>query len=151
MASSTDRIEQQIDLQAPLPRVWRALTDYKQFGAWFRVDLEAPFVAGRPTQGRITHPGYEHVVMRVVVEAIEPQRLFSFRWHPYAVDPTVDYSSEPMTLVEFRLEPTGSGTRLSVSESGFDAIPAGRRAEAFRMNRDGWSGQVRNIADYVQA
>jgi uncharacterized protein YndB with AHSA1/START domain len=149
--SSTDRIEQQIELSAPLARVWQALTDHQQFGSWFRVALEAPFVPGQPTQGRITHPGYEHVVMRVVVQAIEPPRLFSFRWHPYAVDPAVDYSSEPMTLVEFRLEPTASGTRLSVSESGFDAIPAGRRAEAFRMNQDGWSGQMRNIADYVQA
>ncbi|MDX2170171.1 MAG: SRPBCC family protein [Deltaproteobacteria bacterium] len=149
--SSTDRIEQQMEMRAPLARVWQALTDHQQFGTWFRVQLEAPFVVGQPTQGRITYPGYEHVVMRVVVQAIEPQHRFAFTWHPYAVDPTVDYASEPMTLVEFRLQPTRSGTRVSVTESGFDALPPGRRAEAYRMNSDGWSGQMQNIAAYVQA
>lgn len=147
---STDRIEKSIELKAPLDRVWRALTDHREFGQWFRVRLESPFVIGRSTRGRITHPGYEHVVMEVVVQAIEPLRLFSYHWHPYAVDPKVDYSQEPPTLVEFRLEPTPAGTLLRVTESGFDAIPAGRRDEAFRMNSGGWEAQMKNIAAHVQ-
>ena len=147
--SSTDRIEKQIELKAPLARVWRALTDHKEFGEWFRVSLEAPFVPGETTRGNITYPGYEHLVMEVVVQKMEPERLFSFHWHPAAVDPNVDYSKEPSTLVEFKLERVGSGTLLLVTESGFDAIPAGRRDEAFRMNDDGWTEQVKNIEAYV--
>src|SRR5499427_1301212 len=100
-----DRIEKVIDLKAPVSRVWRALTDHEEFGAWFRVRLEGPFVAGRMSSGQLTHPGYEHVRWEAVVQRIEPERLFSFTWHPYAVDPAVDYSREPTTLVEFRLEP----------------------------------------------
>lgn len=147
--SSTDRIEKQIELKVPVTRVWRALTDYKEFGEWFRVSLETPFVPGEATRGKITYPGYEHLVMEVVVEKMEPERLFSFHWHPGAVDPNVDHSKEPSTLVEFKLERVGSGTLLLVTESGFDAIPAGRRDEAFRMNDGGWTEQVKNIEAYV--
>lgn len=145
-----DRIEKTIELKAPLARVWRALTDHNEFGTWFRVKLEGPFVPGQPTRGRITYPGYEHLRMEVVVRKMEPERLFSFNWHPYAIDPNVDYSGEPPTLVEFTLEKAAGGTRLRVVESGFDKIPASRRAEAFRMNDGGWSAQMQNIADYVQ-
>ena len=147
--SSTDRIEKRIELKASPARVWRALTDSKEFGAWFRVNLEAPFVPGKRTRGRFTYPGYEHVVMDVTVERMEPERLFSFRWHPYAVDPKADYSKEPPTLIEFRLEKMPSGTLLMVTESGFDAIPAARREEAFRMNSGGWEIQMKNIEAYV--
>src|SRR6185503_6744160 len=109
---STDRIVKQIELKAPVSRVWRALTDYREFGQWFGVSLEGPFESGKITKGRITIPGYEHGTLEVLVQAIEPERLFSYEWHPYAVDPAHDYSSEPRTLVEFRLEPTPTGTRL---------------------------------------
>jgi uncharacterized protein YndB with AHSA1/START domain len=144
-------IEKSIRLRAPVSRVWRALAAAEEFGAWFRVKLEGPFVAGAKVRGRITHPGYERLTMEVQVERIEPQRLFSFRWHPYAVDPAVDYSAEPMTLVEFHLEEIPEGTLLRIVESGFDRIPAARRAEAFRMNEGGWAGQVRNIERHVTA
>lgn len=144
-----DRIEKRITLNAPLPRVWRALTDHREFGAWFRVVLEGPFVAGRETRGRITYPGYEHLTMIVTVQRMEPERCFSFTWHPYAIDPAVDYASEPPTLVEFTLEATRDGTLLTLSESGFAALPPHRRDEAFRMNDQGWSAQMGNIADHV--
>ena len=148
--SSTDRIEKRIELNAPVSRVWRALTDYREFGTWFRVALEAPFVAGQSTRGRILYPGYEHLVMEVDVQKVEPQHLFSFHWHPYAVDLGVDYSSEPPTLVEFILEPAGQGSVLAVTESGFDALPASRREEAFRMNDGGWTEQMTNIETHVR-
>jgi uncharacterized protein YndB with AHSA1/START domain len=148
-SSSTDRIEKRIELKAPPARVWRALTDHKEFGAWFRVNLESPFAPGQSTRGRITHPGYEHLLMEVVVQKMEPERLFSYQWHPYAIDPKADYSKEPPTLVEFKLERSNGGTLLIVSESGFDALPAGRRDEAFRMNDGGWCQQTKNIEDYV--
>lgn len=144
-----DRIEKTIELQAPVAKVWRALTDHEAFGTWFKVKLEGPFVAGRTSRGRITHPGYEHVTWEAVVQKIEPERLFSFTWHPYAIDPKTDYSKEPPTLVEFTLEKKGTGTLLRVVESGFDKIPAQRRAEALRMNDGGWAQQMKNIADYV--
>jgi uncharacterized protein YndB with AHSA1/START domain len=147
--STTDRIEKRIELKAPPARVWRALTDHKEFGAWFRVNLESPFVPGKATRGRITYPGYEHLIMEVVVQKTETERLFSFQWHPYAVDPKVDYSKERPTLVEFKLEKTAGGTLLIVTESGFDSIPAARRDEAFRMNSGGWSEQLKNIETYV--
>jgi len=146
---NTDRIEKSIELNAPVSRVWKALADHREFGQWFRVNLESPFVPGKTTRGRITYPGYEHVVMEVVVQKMEPERLFSFHWHPYAIDPKVDYSKEPPTLVEFRLEKTATGTLLRVTESGFDAIPASRRAEAFRMNEGGWTAQMKNIQTHV--
>ena len=123
---ASDRIEKQIELKAPVARVWRALTDYREFGEWFRVKLEGPFVAGKTARGMITWPGYEHLVWEAVVQAIEPERLFSFTWHPYSIDPKVDYSKEPPTLVEFRLEAVEGGTRLLLTESGFDKVPAAR-------------------------
>lgn len=146
---NNDRIEKRIELKAPLSRVWRALTDYREFGQWFRVKLEGPFVPGQTTRGHIAYPGYEHLKMEVVVQKIEPERLFSYTWHPYAVDPNKDYSQEPSTLVEFRLEKTSTGTLLVVTESGFDKIPSERRLEAFRMNEGGWSIQMQNIEAYV--
>jgi uncharacterized protein YndB with AHSA1/START domain len=147
----SDRIEKHIELQAPVSRVWRALTDYREFGAWFRVDLSAPFEPGKEATGRITHPGYEHVIWRAVVQTMEPERLFAFTWHPYGIDPDVDYAAEAPTLVEFRLEPRGDSTLLTLTESGFDSIPAARRAEAFRMNDNGWTQQMENIRRHVEA
>ena len=144
-----DRIEKQIELKAPRARVWRALTDYREFAQWFRVNLEAPFVPGQPTAGQITYPGYEHIRMEVVVEKLEPESYFSLRWHPYAIDPAVDYSQEPSTLIEFRLKETGTGTLLTMTESGFLKIPEPRRAEAFRKNSEGWAEQLQNIEEYV--
>ncbi|MCZ7594615.1 MAG: SRPBCC family protein [Hyphomicrobium sp.] len=145
-----DRIEKTIEIEAPVARVWKALTDHLEFGAWFRVRLEGPFVPGQMSRGRITHPGYEHVTMEVVVQKMQPERLFSFTWHPYAVDPNVDYADETPTLVEFTLEPTRGGTLLRVVESGFDKIPAHRRDEAFRMNEGGWQAQMGNIERHVR-
>lgn len=145
----SDRIEKSIDLAAPVHRVWRALTDHTEFGTWFRVKLEDPFVVGRPTRGFITQPGYQHLRMEVVTEAIEPERRFAFWWHPYAIDPDIDYTTEAPTLVEFTLEPSGTGTRLRVVESGFDRLPPHRRDEAFRMNERGWAAQMDNVAAHV--
>lgn len=152
MTSSTDRIEKSVLIQAPLSRVWQALSSAEEFGNWFGVALKGKtFVAGQRVQGNITIAGYEHVVFDVLVERMEPQKLFSFSWHPYAVDPAIDYSKEPTTLVVFELKEAGDGTLLSVVESGFDKIPAGRRAEAFRMNSGGWEGQMKNIGKHVTA
>ena len=145
-----DRIEKVVDLKAPVARVWRALTDHEEFGAWFRVRLEGPFVPGQVSRGNITYPGYEHVRWEAVVQAMEPERRFAFTWHPYAVDPKTDYSQEPPTLVEFTLEPILTGTRLRIVESGFDRLSAHRRDEAFRMNEGGWSAQIENIARHVE-
>jgi len=147
MSEST--IEKRIELKATVSRVWRALTDYREFGEWFRVRIDGPFVPGEVSSGNITWPGYEHYKWEAVVKAMEPERLFSFTWHPYALDQSRDYSQETPTLVEFRLEPTAVGTMLTVTESGFDKIPADRRAEAFRMNDGGWAQQVVNIERYV--
>jgi uncharacterized protein YndB with AHSA1/START domain len=146
----TDRIEKTIELKATVARVWRALTDYHEFGQWFRVRLEGPFVPGQVARGNILHPGYEHLRWEAMVQRMEPERLFSFTWHPYAIDPNEDYSGEPPTLVEFTLENIASGTRLRIVESGFDKLPAKRRDEAFRMNDRGWSGQSENIARHVE-
>ena len=145
----TDRIEKTVELKAPLSRVWRALTDHREFGIWFRVRLEGPFEPGKVSRGQITYPGYEHVQWEAVVQKMEPERLFSFTWHPYAVDPHEDYSGEPSTLVEFTLEKTATGTLLRVVESGFDRLPPKRRDLAFRMNEGGWTAQIGNIAQYV--
>ncbi|MEW6449482.1 MAG: SRPBCC family protein [Pseudomonadota bacterium] len=146
----SDRIEKTIDLKAPVSRVWKALTDYREFGQWFRVKVETPFVPGQPATGQITYPGYEHIRWNVIIQKMEPERLFSLTWHPYAIDPNTDYSKEPQTLVEFTLEPTANGTRLRVVESGFDKIPAHRRAEAYRMNDGGWAAQVQNIKEHLE-
>jgi uncharacterized protein YndB with AHSA1/START domain len=146
----SDRVEKEIEIKAPVSRVWQALTDYKEFGTWFRVKLQGPFVPGETTRGNITHPGYEHVVMEVMVKKIEPERHFSFTWHPYAIDPNHDYSDEEPTLVEFTLSETAAGTHVRVVESGFDKIPAQRRDEAFRMNEGGWAAQIKNIQNHVE-
>jgi uncharacterized protein YndB with AHSA1/START domain len=143
------QIERQIEIAAPVSRVWRALTDYRQFGEWFLVKMDGPFVAGKPIGGQITHPGYEHVRMEIVVKAIEPETLFSYTWHPYSVDAKVDYTKEASTLVEFRLQATAVGTLLTVTESGFEKIPSERRAEAFLRNDGGWKQQMKNIEAYV--
>jgi uncharacterized protein YndB with AHSA1/START domain len=145
------RIEKRIALKAPISRVWRALTDYREFGEWFRVKLDGPFVAGEVSRGHITYPGYEHIRWEARVVRMEPETLFSFTWHPYAVDPAADYSGETPTLVEFRLQEIPGGTLLRVVESGFDKIPAGRRMEAFRMNDGGWEEQIKNIENHVDA
>ena len=147
--TSSDRIEKKIMLRAPRSRVWRALTSAEEFGTWFRVKLEGSFAAGKPIAGKITYPGYEHLTMEVTVERMEAEQVFSFRWHPYAIDPAVDYTKEPTTLVEFRLEEAAGGTLLTVVESGFDRIPKERRAEAFRMNGEGWAAQLENIQRHV--
>jgi uncharacterized protein YndB with AHSA1/START domain len=147
--TSTDRIEKTVTLRAPRKRVWRALTNAEEFGTWFRVKLDGEFVAGAAIHGQITHPGYEHVTMEMQIERIEPERLFSYRWHPYAIEPSVDYSREPTTLVEFHLDDAPGGTKLTIVESGFDRIPLSRRAEAFRMNEQGWEGQIGNIERHV--
>jgi uncharacterized protein YndB with AHSA1/START domain len=149
IAAGTDRIDKEMMLRAPRSKVWRALTDAREFGKWFQAEISDPFASGAVARGRVTYPGYEHLTFEVHVERIEPERLFSFRWHPYAVDPKRDYSSEPTTLVVFELEETTEGTRLKVTESGFDQIPLERRAEAFRMNSEGWAEQVQNLARYV--
>jgi uncharacterized protein YndB with AHSA1/START domain len=146
----SDRIEKSIDLNAPIERVWRALTDHNQFGEWFRVKLDGPFAPGELSTGHVTYPGYEHFKWEARIKQMEAPRLFSFTWHPYAVDPDVDYSRETPTLVEFRLEPTSYGTRLTIVESGFDSLPANRRPDALRMNEDGWALQIENIQSHVE-
>jgi uncharacterized protein YndB with AHSA1/START domain len=144
-----DQIEKRIELNAPLARVWRALTDYREFGEWFRIKLEGPFTPGQVARGQILYPGYEHVTWEAMIKEMQPEKLFSFTWHPYAVDTTVDYSGETPTLVEFRLQASGQGTLLVITESGFDKIPPHRRIEALRMNDGGWSEQIRNIERHV--
>ena len=148
-STSTDRIEKEVLLRAPRGRVWRAIADAKEFGTWFRVDIQGSFVAGATVLGKITHPGYEHLTMEMQIERVEPERYFAYRWHPYAIDPKVDYAAEPTTLVELTLADAEGGTRLTIVESGFDKIPLARRAEAFRMNDGGWSAQAENIARHV--
>jgi uncharacterized protein YndB with AHSA1/START domain len=148
---AADSIELRILLDAPRTQVWRALTNAEAFGTWFGVDLKGKaFAAGKHTTGRITIKGFEHIVFDALVERIEPERLFTYRWHPYAVDPAVDYSKEPRTLVVFELQEDGEGTLLKVTESGFDNIPVSRRAEAFRMNSGGWQAQLRNIENFTR-
>ena len=150
MNTSTDRIEKKILLRAPRSRVWRALSNAEEFGGWFGVDFKgSTFVAGKAVKGRITYPGYQHLVMEVLIERIVPERLLSWRWHPAAIDTAVDYSQEPTTLVVFELEDAQDGVMLSVVESGFDSIPAARRATAFRMNTSGWEEQLINIEKHV--
>ena len=145
----SDRIEKRIELKAPVARVWRAITDHREFGQWFRVALDAPFEPGKDSHGHMLHPGYEHVKWNATVQEMQPEHLFSFSWRPYAIEPGVDYSSEPQTLVEFRLEAIPEGTLLVITESGFDGIPEHRRSEAFRMNERGWEAQLRNVERHV--
>jgi uncharacterized protein YndB with AHSA1/START domain len=158
---STDRIEKKILLRAPRERVWRALTDSAEFGTWFGVKFDAPFAPGAVMRGAIVgtkvdpevakmQKPYEDKPFEITVEEITPQSRFSFRWHPHAIDPGVDYSSEPTTLVVFELEDAADGVQLTVTESGFDGIPLERRATAFTANDRGWAIQAQLIEKYLR-
>jgi uncharacterized protein YndB with AHSA1/START domain len=150
MNTSTDRIERKVLIKAPRSRVWRALSDAGEFGDWFGVNFKGKtFVVGKHVQGKITYPGYEHLDMDVLIERIVPEQLLSWRWHPAAIDPKVDYSREPTTLVVFELQEFDGGTMLTVVESGLDKIPLARRAEVFRLNSSGWDEQMENIKKHV--
>jgi uncharacterized protein YndB with AHSA1/START domain len=144
-----DRLEKRIEILAPVSRVWKALTDSRQFGEWFQVEMDGPFVAGEAVGGQITSPGYEHLRIEIIVTTIKPSSYFSYTWHPYAVDPRKDYSQEIPTLVEFWLEEIPNGTLLVVTESGFDKLPKERYADALRMNSRGWEIQLGRIGAYV--
>lgn len=148
-AENTDRIADKVLLHAPRARVWRALTDSEEFGQWFGVKGLGPFAPGETVRGTITHKGYEHVRIEIAVERMEPERLFSYRWHPYAADPAVDYTGEPRTLVVFEVEDAPNGTLLSVVETGFDRLPPARREVAYRMHDEGWAGQMESIKEYL--
>lgn len=144
-----DRIVKTVELKAPVSRVWRALTDHNEFGQWFRVKLDGPFKPGAVSTGQMTYPGFEHYPWRAVVERMEPERLFSFRWHDFDEKSGVEVSKQPTTLVEFRLEPIAEGTRLTITESGFESLSDPRRLEVLRDNTKGWNIQADNIAGYV--
>jgi uncharacterized protein YndB with AHSA1/START domain len=157
---STDRIEKKILLRAPRKRVWRALSDSTEFGSWFGMKFDGPFAPGAAMRGVIVpttvdadvakaQKEYEGRAFEITIEQMEPERLFSFRWHPFAVEPGVDYYVEPTTLVVFALEEVADGVMLTVSESGFDRIPLARRAEAFSANEGGWGMMVKVIEKYV--
>lgn len=150
---SSDRIERRIVIEAPRERVWRALANAETFGEWFGVDLKGQtFAPGRRARGKLTFKGYEHVWFDVTVERIDAPKLLSYRWHPYAIDPAVDYSDEEPTLVTFTLsDAPASGTLLTVVESGFDKVPPHRRLEAFRMNTRGWEAQLECVKRHVTA
>ena len=150
MNTSTDRIERKVLLKAPRARVWRALSDAAEFGSWFGVDFKGKsFVAGKQVRGMVTYPGFEHVTMEITIERVVPERLLPWRWHPAAIDPKVDYSQEPTTLVVFELQEVDGGTMLTVVESGLDKIPLARRADVFRMNSSGWDQQMKSIKKHV--
>lgn len=149
--TTTDRIEKDIIIRAPQAHVWRALTDFREFGKWFRAELEQPFVPGQRVTGRTTYPGYEHIRFDVTVDRMEPETYFSYRWHPCCSDAKVDVSAEKQTFVEFHLEAVPGGTRLRVVESGFDALPPSRRSEAFRMNSNGWVEQLGNVTRHAES
>jgi uncharacterized protein YndB with AHSA1/START domain len=146
----TDRIETRVEVNAPRSRVWRAVSTAKEFATWFGIQLDGEFTAGATVRGRITIKG-EPLTLDFGIERIEPEHYFSYRWHPYAIDPKVDYSKEPTTLVEFRLDEIadGKGTAVTIVESGFDRIPLARRAEAYRMNDKGWAAQSKKLVAYV--
>ena len=146
-----DRIEKTIELAAPVSRVWHALTDHTEFGQWFRVDLEGPFVVGQLCRGSMTYPGYEGMKWEATVQAMEPESLFSFTWCPYGEDPDIDHSKEPQTLVEFRLEPTSDGTRLTITETGFSTLSDAFREDALRNNTEGWNKQAENLTAHVES
>jgi uncharacterized protein YndB with AHSA1/START domain len=150
----SDFIEKRIEVKAPVARVWRALTDYREFGEWFRVKLEGPFVVGKVSRGQILHPGFEHVVWEGLIEKMEPEKLFAWTWaHPKSLDKAEynpDYTGRPRTLVEFRLEKTADGTLLTVTESGFDKMPEELREQQYRGNEGGWAEQMKNIRNYVE-
>jgi uncharacterized protein YndB with AHSA1/START domain len=157
---NTDRIEKKILLRAPRQRVWRALSDSAEFGSWFGMKFDGPFTPGARLRAEIAgttvdaevaaaQKKYEGIAFEIVIEKMEPERLFSFRWHPGAVDPTIDYSVEPTTLVVFEMEEAADGILLTITESGFDRIPLARRAKAFAQNEGGWSIVVKLIAKYI--
>jgi uncharacterized protein YndB with AHSA1/START domain len=161
MSAVPDRIQKKVVLRAPLARVWRAISDPQEFGAWFGMALEGPFVAGQPVVGRIRPTTVDPEVARLqephagkavhfLVERVEPPRRFSFRWRPFAVDPAVDYAQEPTTLVEFALSEVEGGTLLVITESGFERLPLARRAAAFEANEGGWAHQLRLVAGWVE-
>lgn len=150
MSSQADSLQRQIHINAPRSKVWRALTTAEEFGKWFGVNFKnKSFKPGRHTLGNITIPGYDHITMDVLVERLEPETLFSWRWHPYAIDAGKDYSKEERTIVTFELKDADGGTLLTVTESGFDKIPPERRLDAFRMNGNGWTIQMENIKKHV--
>ena len=149
METVADRIEKRVVLRAPRARVWRALTNAEEFGGWFGVKLRGTFTPGARVTGAVTHPGYEHLTFEITIERMEAERLFSWRWHPHAIDPHLDYSAEPTTLVTFELEEVPEGTVLTVVESGFGGIPLARRAEAYRGNEGGWAAQMEAIKKHV--
>lgn len=150
-ATAQDRIERQIALRAPRQRVWKALTDARQFGEWFGISLDGPFQVGKTVRGKHPVKDVGHILVEYTVEKMEAETLFSYRWHPYACDPSYDYSIEPKTLVEFHLrDDSNGGTLLTVTESGFDGIPASRRDEAFRKNDAGWKSQIVKLQNYVE-
>lgn len=144
----TDRIEKSFEVKATRSRVWRAISDAREFATWFGVELDRSFAPGTSVIGRLPYKGEIHT-FEMQVERVEPESYFSYRWHPYAMDPKVDYSKEPTTLVEFRLEEMAGGTRVTIVESGFDRLPASRRVEAFRMNESGWASQSKKLASHV--
>jgi uncharacterized protein YndB with AHSA1/START domain len=157
---SMDRIEKKILLRAPRKRVWRALSDSTEFGSWFGMKFDGPFTPGAIMRGVISptkvnaevakaQKAHEGMAFEITIEQMEPERLFSFRWHPFAVERGVDYSAEPTTLIVFILEETAEGVLLTVTESGFDRIPLARRAKAFTANEQGWSMVVKLIEEYL--
>jgi uncharacterized protein YndB with AHSA1/START domain len=160
MSDVPDRIQKKVVLRAPRDRVWRAISDAREFGAWFGVEFDGPFVPGKPLRGKITptkvdpevaatQKPYEGAAFEIVVDRVEPTRLFSFRWHPFAVDPGFDYASEPPTLVVFELSEVPGGTELTLTESGFDKLHPGRRAKAFTANEGGWAAQMKLVTRYL--
>jgi uncharacterized protein YndB with AHSA1/START domain len=149
VARMVDRIVKVIELKATVSRVWRALSDPDEFGQWFRVKLDGPFEPGARSTGKMTYPGYEHYPWLAVVEHMEHERLLSFRWHDFDEKSGIDVAEQPATLVEFRLEPIPEGTRLTITESGFEALPDHRRLEVLRGNTEGWAIQANNIAAHV--
>lgn len=160
MSTVADRIEKKITLRAPVSRVWRAISDAREFGTWFGVEFDGPFKAGSPMKGRITPTKVDPEVAKLqephtgkafdfTIDQIQPERFFSFRWHPFAIDPSVDYTQEPATLVTFELTPVEGGTLLTITESGFDRIPLERRAKAFAANEGGWEHQTKLVEKYV--
>jgi uncharacterized protein YndB with AHSA1/START domain len=157
---STDRIEKQVALRAPVDRVWRAISDSQEFGRWFGVRIDGPFIAGTSVTATITGTTVDEQVAEMQrphagakaswqIVAVEPPRRLAYRWHPFAVEAGVDYTAEPTTLVEFTLSPTPDGVLLTVVESGFDAIPAARRSAAFEANSEGWAKQVELVRKYL--
>ena len=144
-----DRIEKVVDLDAPVARVWRAITDHEEFGTWFRVRLDGPFEVGKTTTGHITYPGHEGVEWVSRTEEIVPEQLFRFSWPPGAVDPDTDYDDDAKVTVEFRLEPIAGGTRLTIVESGFLQFSERKRLDVLRANEQGWEIQAGNVADHV--